>query len=383
MSRFPASALLLWAWRDLGRRRGRALVDGLAVALLVAFAGTALLLVQSWSASVTELVDAGPSLVVRRVDAGGWAPLPADAARAAALGVTGVTGARARVWGLASGPDGAVTVLGVDADQAAALQGLDLPAPVPGGAVLGPGVPLPAAGLLDLAAATTLAVEVAAVLPRTAAPALHDVILLPAAEARALLGLAPDHASDLAVTVYHAAEEAAIVTDLAAAFPFPVRVTTRAEARGAATAALTRDGGLVTLMLGPALLGLGLLLAAALRDGGARRRDLGLYKALGWSTGDLVRLQLLRALAVAVPAALLGGAAAWALVFTPGITWPGALLLGWRTPPPPLTLGPADAGLVLWAVTGAVLAPWLLAAAVPAVRAALTDPEDLLRGGDA
>jgi len=209
------------------------------------------------------------------------------------------------------------------------------------------------------------------------------VVLLTPDDARAVLGLTTDQISDLAVTVHHAAEEAAITSDLAAAFPYPVQVTTRTDARGAAVAALTRDGGLVTLMLGPALLGLGLLLTAAMRDAGARRHDLGLLKTLGWSTADLVRLHLWRAAAVAVPAALLGAAAAWLAVFTPGITWPAALLLGWNAPAPPWTLPPSQAALAVAAVAGAILAPWLLAAALPAARAALADPDDLLRGGDA
>lgn len=376
------AALLLWAARDVARRPGRALVDGAALALLTAFAAAVLLLVQAWSAGVTALVDAGPSLVVRRVDAGGWAPLPAGAADVAA-GVVGVTAVRPRIWGLAAGAQGAVTVTAVTADQAAALEAQGLTVPAPGAAVLGPGVTRSADGPFALTAAAALELRVAAVLPDDVAPALHDVVLLAPGDARALLGLRADQASDLAVRVHHAAEEEAIVPDLAAAFPFPVQVTTRADARGAAVAALTRDGGLVVMMLGPALLGLGLLLTAAVRDAGARRRDLGLLKTLGWSTGDLVRLHLLRAAAVAVPAVLAGAAAAWAAVFSPGVTWPAALLLGWRTPPPPWTLTPADAGLILAAVAGTVLTPWLLAAAVPAVRAALADPEDLLRGGDA
>ncbi|HRX50560.1 MAG TPA: hypothetical protein P5571_04295 [Candidatus Krumholzibacteria bacterium] len=382
MSRGAPSTLLLWALRDVARRPGRALVDGAALALLTAFSAGVLLLVQGWSAGVTELVDAGPSLVVRRVDAGGWAPLPADAVELAAH-VVGVTSARPRVWGLAAAADGAVTVRAVSRAQAETLAALGLDIPVPGQALVGPGLAALADAPLVLRAAAELELRAGPPLPGDVAPALHDVVLLAPSDARALLGLHPDQISDLAVTVHHAAEESAITADLAAAFPYPVQVTTRAEARGAAVAALTRDGGLVTLMLGPALLGLGLLLTAAVRDAGARRRDLGLLKTLGWSTSDLVRLHLLRAAAVAVPAVLVGGAAAWLAVFTPGITWPGALLLGWRTPPPPWTLPVADAGLALAAVAGAVLTPWLLAAALPAVRAALADPDDLLRGGDA
>jgi hypothetical protein len=46
-------------------------------------------------------------------------------------------------------------------------------------------------------------------------------------DARQLLGLAPGQASDLAVHLFRREEEQAILADLAAAFPWPVRITGR------------------------------------------------------------------------------------------------------------------------------------------------------------
>ena len=215
-----------------------------------------------------------------------------------------------------------------------------------------------------------------------AAPALHDVVLLTLADARAVLGLEPGQASDLAVDVYHAAEEAAILPDLSGAFPWPVRITTRTEAVGAAIATVARRGGLATMLLVPAILALVLLVATGLRPRSGTRRELGLAKALGWTTGDLVTLQLWRSLAVGVPATLLGLAIAGALVFWPGITWPGRLILGWRSAPPPLSLAPQGMVVVALGVAALVLVPWLLASLVPAVRTAAADPDDLIRGGE-
>ena len=378
----PRLATVVWAVKDLRRQPGTALLTGLAIAALVATAGTVLLLVEAWSTTATTLLESGPSLVVRRVEPSGWRPLPAEDAVRNALSVIGVTSARPRIWGVVKGPAGPVTVQGVDERMARALTAAGVPVPHPGQAVPGPGLALPPeVTTLALAGTTERSFQVAALLDDALALAVHDVVLLHVDDARTLLGLEPHEASDLAVDVYHESEEQAILPDLAAAFPWPVSITTRREAVGAAVAILARRGGLAMTLLVPALLTMVLLVGTALRAHAGSRREIGLHKALGWTTGDLVRLQLFKSLAVGVPAVLVGLAVAWWLVFRPGITWPGALLLGWTTSPPPLALAPGGAVVTALTVGATVLAPWLLASILPALRSATADPDDLVRGG--
>lgn len=378
--RTPLLATAAWAAGDLRRHPGAALLTGLALMALVAVLATVLMLVEAWSATSRNLVAAGPSLVVRRVDAGGWRPLEVDAGVAAARGVVGVLDARPRVWGLVAGPAGALTVLGVDEGAAAGLARAGVPRPGPGEAVLGGGVAGAAAGTLRLEGASDRVLTVVAVLDDALALGFHDVVLTDVADARALLGLAAGQASDLAVDVYHESEETAILPDLSEAFPWPVRITTRTEAAGAAVAALTVRGGLVTVLYVPALLAMVLLVVTALRSRAGAARELGLYKALGWTTADLVTLQAARSLLVGVPAVALGLTVAWVLVFTPGTVWPGSLLLGWSASPPPLNLEPGSAVVVALTVAAMVLVPWTLASLLPAVRSATADPDALVRG---
>lgn len=379
----PLVASAAWAAKDLKRHPGSSLLTGLALASLVAATATVLLLVEAWSATTTSLLEAGPSLVVRRVDPGGWRPLPVGAAVRAASGVVGVLDARPRVWGVVTGLEGVVTVQGVGERAAGELAAAGVPVPGPGQVVLGAGVALAdGATVITLTGVAQRTLDVVGVLDDGVALGFHDVVLIREVEARTLLGLDDDLASDLAVDVYHESEEQAILPDLAAAFPWPVRITTRRDAVGAAVAALSRQGGLVTVLLVPAVLAMILLVSTVLRSRAGSRREIGLYKALGWGTGDLVGLQLAKSLLVGVPAVLLGLALAWGLVFRPGITWPGSLLLGWPTAPPPLTLDAGGAAVVALSVVAVVLVPWVLASILPAVRSATADPDDLVRGGD-
>ena len=138
MNRHWPPNLALWAARDLLRHPAEAVLTGLCLAMLTALLATALLLGQGIAATAQRLLEGSPSLVVRRLDAGGWKPLPAGAALAAARRVPGIIGARSRIWGTAAAAGGIVTVLAIDTpvSDAAAV----CPAPGTGEALVGPGV---------------------------------------------------------------------------------------------------------------------------------------------------------------------------------------------------------------------------------------------------
>ncbi|MCC7396540.1 MAG: FtsX-like permease family protein [Planctomycetes bacterium] len=377
--------LFAWACRQIVRQPGTALLTGITICTLVTASATVLLLEAAFATTARELLGAGPSHVVRAVDATGWRPLIAGAAAETARSVVGVTAARPRLWGVVRSAGGAaVTALGVVDPAEFPTLGQ---APQQGQAIVGPGVALDAvdgAPHLTLAAAGgNRTFVVTTQLDAASGLALHDAVLLHADDSRTVLGLGPEQASDLAVWVYHDAEQAAVAQELAAAFGGAVRVTTRTEAIGAAIAGFAREGSLRLLLLVPATLALCLLLVVAVRRGRSARRELGLYKALGWSTGDLVRLQLYGALAVSVPAVLLGLAGAGWLVFGPARSWPAQWLFAWPGRAPVLVLTPAAGLQVAFGVASTVLVPWLCATLLPALRSATVDPQDLLRGGRA
>ncbi len=377
--------LARWALRDVLRRPGEALLLAAALGALAALLGMTLLASQAVTHTADRLVAAGPSLVVRRLDAGGWAPLPEAEGVAAARSVRGVSAAVGRLWGIIPGPQGAVTVIGCDA---AAAQALGVPAPGLGDVIVGPAVvDQPVLGteldLRRLDGRPTTPLVVRAILTATHGAALHQAALVHPDRARRLLGVPPGHVSDLAIDVFHDSEQAAILPDLTAALPWPTRAVTRRDATGQAASTLARRGSLSTLIALPALLAVLVLIVGVARDRVGRRAEVGLLKALGWGTGDVVRLHLWRALWIGAPATVLGLTAAYALVLWPGAEWPGALLFGWSGPPPPLTLDPDGAVLVLAEVAALVAAPWTLAALWPAFRAATADPASLLGEGDA
>jgi hypothetical protein len=378
------SAMLVWAARDAARHPGETLLAAFTLSALVAWIATVLLLTHALESTARKMLETGPSLVVRRVSPGGWVPIPAGESVRVARAVPGVTRARARVWGLVSSPSGPVTAVGIGQHDRRDWKDIaPVPFPGRGEAVAGPGVPAEDGdAALVLAGARTMSFKVSARLPPKSGLTAHDIVVLHAEDARLLLGLPEGHASDLALDVFHPGEEEAILPDLAEAFPWPVRITTRSETVGLYSGGTARRGGIALVLAAPAILAAALLVAGSARDRVGRRREVGLLKAMGWTTGDVVRLHLLRAAATGLPATALGLFAAYLLVLRPGVSWPGALLFGWHGRPPGMHLSPSGAWLILLEVAALAFVPWLAAHLWPSIRGSAADPQEMIQGGD-
>lgn len=380
MSRF-LPPMLLWASRDALRRPGEVLLTSAAVAALVFTAATPLLVLQGLGTTVDRILDDAPSLVIRRTGTSGFVPVPVEEGLPAARSVRGVVEVRPRAWGMVAGSEAPRMIVGVDEATGGGLRGLGIGSPGPGEAIAGTGAaPGPGAtlSLVPSGGGPPRTFRVVASLPDGSDLVGHDLILLAWDDAAALLGLPPGTATDLALTVFHDGEETAILPDLQGAVPWPVRIAARADERKSLTTALSRLGGMASLVLAPAVLGLALLVLAGAREGGGRRKEVGLLKAVGWTTSDVVRLRLLRALVLAVPGLAIGLAAAFAVAIRPGVPGLVATWMGWKGVGPRLLLDGAGAVTVLAGVGGAVLAPWLVATLWPILRDSTDDPAVLL-----
>lgn len=374
--------LSAWALRDQLRRPGPALLTAAAVFSLVVVATVPLLLAQAFSATAARVLDAGPDLVVRRVGAGGWMPMPASPAVAAAAEVPGVVSVRPRIWGVVRCGDTPLTVMALP-EQGRGDRSPGLPAaPRPGQAVAGSVAARAAAdGVLQLSGAVRRPLRVAAVLDPAADLAAADVVFVHPADARALLDLPEAFVSDLALTVFHEEEAQALLAELADAFPWTVGITTRRETVERYAAGFARRGGIVSLAAVPALLALLLLVLAAALPSGNGRAEAALLKAMGWRSADVVVFQAAGRATLAAAAAAAGALTSWWLVFSRGVRWPAELFFDWPGEAPLLALQSTGAVWTAVQVLAFVLAPYLGALLWPALQNART-PAGRIAGGD-
>ena len=334
---------------------------------------------QALSATAGLLLKDSPAIVVRRVSPVGWSALPSHESVRLAKSVPGVVRAGVRIWGTVNSPGGAVTVFGFDGSNGLDSFTKKLPLPKRGEAIVGAGIKM--AGnpdIIQLTGHTTLIFKIIETLNTQTSIVAHDLVLVNPADARKLLGIAEGFASDLIVDVFHETEAEAILADLSKAFPWPVRTTTKKEAIGFYASASARRGGIVYITILPAMLALALIIIGVIKGQMVQSCNVGLYKALGWTTTNIFQMQLLKALVIGMPAIAAGMVISYLLVFWPGSSWPGNLFFGWDDNPPLFFLNASGAFLVLIEMVVLILLPYLAAVLWPVLRAAVADPQDIL-----
>jgi hypothetical protein len=371
--------LFAWSVRDLLRYPLESSLLCLSIVALVTILGTALLLSQALSTTAGLLLKDSPSVVVRRVSPAGWSPLPGEESIRWARSVPGVLHAGVRIWGTANSPGGAVTVFGFDGSHGLGDLTKSIPLPKRGEAVLGAGITTAEnPEFIKLSGHNALILKIIDTLNAKTSMVAHDMVLVNPDDARHLFGIAEGYASDLVIDVFHETEAEAILPDLAKAFPWPVRMTTRKEATGIYVSASARRSGIVYITIIPGMLALALIVVGVVKGQMVQSCNVGLYKALGWTTTNIFQMQLLKALVIGIPAMTAGMVVSYVLVFRPGSSWPGYLFFGWNDNPPLLFLNASGAFLVLIEMAVLIFLPYLVAALWPALRAAVSDPQDFL-----
>ena len=369
------NTMQIWAFRDLLRRPFESLLFGITLTVTVAILGTLLLFPRAVHDTLNTLLKSTPSIIVRRADTTGFSPMPVQTSVGVAENVVGVVSVRPRIWGLVNGPQGQLTVMGVLKDKISKALADQLPRlPDPGQVIIGFGVSTGLSGdTLQLEGVVSQNYQVIDRLPEKTSLFTHDLVLMNPGDARELIGLPKDHASDLAIDVFHESEQEAILSDLIASFPWPVQCVTRLQSQGLSAGRWNRGRALVTIAVIPAVLALCLLVAVNTRKSMGRQSDLGIMKAMGWTTGDIVLFQLYRELFVCLPSAAVGICLSFLVVYGPGVGWLADFFLGWKTIPPSLYLETTGAATVVLEVTALMVVPVIAAAFLPALKGATAD----------
>jgi ABC-type lipoprotein release transport system permease subunit len=203
--------------------------------------------------------------------------------------------------------------------------------------------------------------------------------MVDASTARALLGMPPDRATDLAVDVFPP-EESGVVSAAIVGALHGARVVDRESLGRSFELTFDARAGLLSATLLPALLAL-LLLAwerlTGLSD--EERREIGVLKAVGWTTSDVLSARLTEAGLVALAGSGLGLGLAYVHAFVLGAPLLAPALFGWSNLRPALVLVPASDPVELVMLVGAIVVPFAGISIVPAWRAANVDPDRLLR----
>lgn len=379
------ASLLAFAFHALRRRKRRSAALFVALALVVCFVASVGFLADALSHEMSRGVSGMPHITVQGIVAGRPALMPVHALDAlrARPGVRAVT---PRVWGYVYVPavTANIVVVGMTSrgdDRLVAgrypraggecVLGRDLAYAL--GVRTGDRIALPAGEKYALFRVVGMFVSESAI--RTA-----DVMLVSPADARKLLSVPEDLATDIAVTLSTEDESAVASAEIRRLLP-TARVLERSLLTRTYSLTLDARGGLVSAMLVPALLCFLLLAWERLSGiGEAERREIAILKVVGFSTEDVLATRMIESFVIAFGAASLGALLAYLYVFHLGAPGLSGALFGWSQITPTLRLAPTVSVASLALLVSGTVVPFVVASIVPAWRAAMTDPEALLRG---
>lgn len=220
---------------------------------------------------------------------------------------------------------------------------------------------------------------VADVLPASSELVSADLVLMNEEDFRAFFKIPAGYYNDIALSVANPQEVRNVAIKLLASLP-DSRPILRDEVLRTYASIFDWREGLLLALLSAAILAFGIFAwekAAGLSA--EEKREIGILKAIGWETGDVIKMKFWEGLLISLSALLVGYLAAYLHVFyfAAGLFEP--VLKGWAVLYPRITLPPHIDGLQIATLFFFTVVPYTAAALVPIWRAATTDPDTVMR----
>jgi ABC-type lipoprotein release transport system permease subunit len=221
---------------------------------------------------------------------------------------------------------------------------------------------------------------VADVLPQATELVSADLVLMSEESFRAFFDYPADHYTDIALTVANQLEVKNIALKLAATLP-DARPILRDEVLRTYAAIFDWREGIVLALFSAAILAFGILAwEKASGLSAEEKREIGILKAIGWETGDVIKMKFWEGMLISLTAFLVGFVAAYVHVFHFAASMFEPVLKGWAVLYPHFQLTPHIDGVQVATLFFFTVFPYAAAVLVPIWKAAITDPDSVMRG---
>ena len=357
--------------------------------LLVATVVSLVLYVDAHHREAAALLRSAPEVVVQRIRGGRHEPLPLD--RAATIRtIRGVGEVTPRVWGYSYDPPtrATLTLWGAESVPEETLEirdGEGLSNEAGGSCIVGQGIAdvrfLGVGDRLPFKCADggLAAPSVGGVFTSESAMLTNDLVVLPTALARRILGVEPGFCTDMAVQVLNPNEIDTVVRKLNELWP-DIRAVTRRQVLQTYGAVFDWRGGIWILVISGPIAAFSILVWDKATGLSAEEvQAVGILKAVGWKTTEVMELKAAEGAVVSAVSLLTGLIAAeiHLVAFNGAVFAP--VIKGWSVLYPPFDVSPQlGAYGVLVCIPLAVL-PYVAASLLPAWRAAVIDPDTAMR----
>lgn len=364
----------------LARRPAKHLGLLLVYTLIVFLLASVMLFTQSLRREAERVLAQSPEIILQRQVAGRHDLMPIEYLERIGA-IRGVSAKHGRLWGYVYDP-------AIRANYTLLVPprpSPDYPRLAPGEIAIGAGIGrtrgLAVGDWLSLRSARgePYAFRVAAILAAGTELVSSDLLLLTAEDFRRFFAFPEDRVTDIVLQVRNPREVRKVAEKLSLALP-DTRPILREEILRTYDAVFGWRQGLVFVLLGGAVLAFAILSwdrAAGLS--GEERREIGILKAIGWETGDVLRMKFWEGAILSLTAFSLGYLLAYAHVFYLSAALFEPVLKGWAVLYPEFRPIPFVDGLQVATLFFFTVFPYTVATIVPIWRAAVTDPDAVMR----
>ncbi len=381
--------ILDFAVSALMRNRFKTFVVISVYSFLICVLASLLLYVKALRQESHFLLQEAPEIIVQRLKGGRHELIPVERAEQI-RSVRGVLSATPRVWGYYYDPPTGATLTfwgarsvsreALEFEEGALTGAGELGACVVGHGVaeirfLGIGDRIP----IKRADGSLFAPRVQGIFTTESALLTNDLLVMPTEELKLVFGMEPEVCTDIAVEVHHPQEVVTVARKIQELWP-DVRTISKRQILQTYDAVFDWRGGLWAAILLSTIAAFAILVWDKGTGLSAEEyRDIGVLKAVGWTTRDVMELKLWEGTIISVTSLLTGLIAAEIhLVWLDGALFT-RLLKGWSVLFPPFDISPDLDAYGLLLCLPFVVIPYVTASLVPSWRAAITDPDSVIR----
>jgi ABC-type lipoprotein release transport system permease subunit len=360
---------------SLWRRKGKNLALLLVYILVVFSLGSVMFFTQALKNEAAIILRGTPEIIVQRMVAGRHDLIPVAYAKKIAA-IRGVKSVKTGLWGYYFDPIGRANY------TLMVPEGMDLKDKE---ILVGAGISRVRqvfrgnAMLLRTYDGKPLSFLIKGILSPESELISSDLMLISRDGFKQLFGLADDYATDLTVTVLNKKEIPTIAAKIVDAFP-DTRAITREEILRTYDAVFDWRGGIMIAILAGAVLAF--LIFAWDKAAGLsaeEKREIGILKAIGWETGDVLQMKFWAGMIVSLSAFLIGVILAYFHIFYASATFFAPVLKGWSVLYPDFRLTPFISGYQIAILFFFTVIPYTVATIIPSWRAATIDPDVIMR----
>ena len=379
--------ILEYTLSSLFRRRYKNLALIAIFSLVVTVLSSILFLTHSFKTEALSVLEGTPALIVQKMSGGRHDLIPTEYIRRI-QGIPGVGKVIPRYWGYYydSITGGNYTILGIDKD----ITGLKLldgrSASENGECDVGKGVSdARFAGiggelvLIDSRGAA-MTFHIVGVFTSESDMLANDLILIKKDDVLRLFGMPSDKATDIVVDVYNESEVSNIARKIKQLLPDTRPIMKSEIIRTYDTVFNWRSGMILTMFFGAIIAFCILAWDKATGLSADEKQEIGILKAIGWETSDILELKFWEGIIISLTSFLTGLILAYVHVFFLGAFLLAPALKGWSVIFPSFRLMPYLDLYQIFVLLFLTVVPYVASTIIPSWKSAITDPDVVMRG---